>query len=511
MFPSFSNLAERKKRLAALQAQVERDNQIDEIKRQAYENAIFAVDNNARIANLLPSKFSLAAPVAAPIGIPTLGPSTVTKTESDLVLRTQLSKIAPESQTKPGLSTTMTTTNKPASTPAPPAVGARGTLGISDSSTPASSTPNFHFIPELPPSPAKGEQQTQTRIEKIRREIRGLFHDHPVLSQQPFHPFNISKNEFDEDLVIYSDGLSDPKLYRYNRNTNKVGDVVKKPHKHYDWEEALRNMYDAINAHEEYGEHAMAVPAPGKKALQHSIPAGDSTRRNLSGTFDEERDVKDEPMLGVEDDSTGDRRSRVSLTGKGLRGVHHLSNKTPSGGQGLRLNKLVGRGFRGAGRVDVRNEMNRDHLQKQLGTKFVVLKSLREGFLTLRYPSGNQVARKLAISQAVADIVDDALERKFNPSKYDQLSNDDKKIIYDLFKITRYDQTIRKALANPYEIEDSQKHMIEHDKLRGQLMLGNRNERNISEFCKLTTHLYKLGLISQKQLQENVQLLSYEN
>ncbi|ETV69625.1 hypothetical protein H257_14647 [Aphanomyces astaci] len=153
--------------------------------------------------------------------------------------------------------------------------------------------------------------------------------------------------------------------------------------------------------------------------------------------------------------------------------------------------------------------MNKEHLQKQIGTKFVVLKALREGFLVLRYPSGTSVARKLPISQAVVGIVDDVItDKKFDASKYDKLPNDDKKAIYDLFKITRYDQTLRNPLMNPYELDEADKYKMELDKLKGELMLGNCNERNIQEFCKLSSHLYKLGVLSIKQLQENISLLS---
>ncbi|RLO07354.1 hypothetical protein DYB28_001624 [Aphanomyces astaci] len=175
-------------------------------------------------------------------------------------------------------------------------------------------------------------------------------------------------------------------------------------------------------------------------------------------------------------------------------------------GKGLRLNRLIGRGFEGG---SARDTMNKDHLQKQIGTTFVVLKALREGFLVLRYPSGTSVARKLPISQAVVGIVDDVItDQKFEVAKYNQLTNDDKKVVYDLFKITRYDQTLQNPLMNPYELDEAQKYLLELDKLKGLLILGNRNERNIAEFCRLSTYLYKLGMLKNKQLQYNFSLLA---
>ncbi|RHY53221.1 hypothetical protein DYB34_010524 [Aphanomyces astaci] len=145
----------------------------------------------------------------------------------------------------------------------------------------------------------------------------------------------------------------------------------------------------------------------------------------------------------------------------------------------------------------------------KIGTTFVVLKALREGFLVLRYPSGTSVARKLPISQAVVGIVDDVItDQKFEVAKYNQLTNDDKKVVYDLFKITRYDQTLRNPLMNPYELDEAQKYLLELDKLKGLLILGNRNERNIAEFCRLSTYLYKLGMLKNKQLQYIFSLLA---
>ncbi|RHY78190.1 hypothetical protein DYB38_006624, partial [Aphanomyces astaci] len=257
----------------------------------------------------------------------------------------------------------------------------------------------------------------------------------------------------------------------------------------YDWEKTykiLQNHIDVVNSEEKPAtkrepvnrelnmddeKPAVPVTIPGKKAKQHigMVDSNDSVVKNLQSDFD---DAKDEPMTG----------------------------------KGLRLNKLVGRGFKGGA---ARDTMNKEHLQKQIGTKFVVLKALREGNLVLRYPSGTSVARKLPVSQAVVGIVDDVItDKKFDVSKYNQLSNDDKKIIYDLFKITRYDQTLRTPLMNPYELDEAEKYMLELAKLKGQLELGNRNERNIQEFCKLSSHLYKLGVLSNKQLQENIALLS---
>ncbi|RHY89901.1 hypothetical protein DYB37_013896 [Aphanomyces astaci] len=134
-------------------------------------------------------------------------------------------------------------------------------------------------------------------------------------------------------------------------------------------------------------------------------------------------------------------------------------------GKGLRLNRLIGRGLEGG---SARDTMKKDHLQKQIGTTFVVLKALREGFLVLRYPSGTSVARKLPISQAVVGIVDDVItDQKFEVAKYSQLTNDDKKVVYDLFKITRYDQMLRNPLMNPYELDEAQKYLLELDKPKG--------------------------------------------
>ncbi|RHY80491.1 hypothetical protein DYB37_006885 [Aphanomyces astaci] len=263
------------------------------------------------------------------------------------------------------------------------------------------------------------------------------------------HPFIKSKRTTDNLVIVKKDG----KLYKYFKSVDKSINGSKNKRSAYDWEKTykiLQNHIDVVNSEEKPAtkrepvnrelnmddeKPAVPVTIPGKKAKQHIglVDKNDSVVKNLQSEFD---DAKDEPMTG----------------------------------KGLRLNKLVGRGFKGGA---ARETMNKDHLQKQIG------------------------------------IVDDVItDKKFDVSKYTQLSNDDKKIIFDLFKITRYDQTLRTPLQNPYELDEAEKYMLELAKLKGQLELGNRNERNIQEFCKLSSHLYKLGVLSNKQLQENIALLS---
>ncbi|RHY50372.1 hypothetical protein DYB34_002661 [Aphanomyces astaci] len=301
------------------------------------------------------------------------------------------------------------------------------------------------------------------------------------------HPFIKSKRTTDKLVIVKKDG----KLYKYFKSVDKSINGSKNKRSAYDWEKTykiLQNHIDVVNSEEKPAtkrelnmddeKPAVPVTIPGKKAKSHIglVDTNSATIRNLIDEFDN-ADVNDEPMTG----------------------------------KGLRLKKLIGRGFKGGA---ARSEMSKDHLQKQIGTKFVVLKALREGNLVLRYPSGTSVARKLPISQAVADVVDDVIgssdshSGRFDVSKYNQLSNNDKKIIYDLFKITRYDQTLRTPLANPYELDEAEKYMLELAKLKGQLELGNRNERNIAEFCRLSTYLYKLGMLNNKQLQDNISLLA---
>lgn len=498
MFPSFSNLSERKKRLEALKEQIARDLKYDEIKRQAYQNALWATDNNTQaIKPLLKQTFSVGTdapefkndPV---IGVPMLGPALATKnntTQSELTTVMRPSKIEPMNVAEPKyrLSTSSGTQTARNSLPASvlnTSPGLRAShVELSSSgaqtdptesprvpiTTPVSSTPNYNFKPmniPLPPSPQLQEDRRNRHY--IKESILELVREHPQLMQYPFHPFNVKQNEFDDNLVIYSDGISLPTLYRYDIKTNSRGEAVRNPHYLYDWNEALSNMTDVV--YRELNKRNMEASAA-------------PIQRNLSSAFDDAADVKDEPMLG--------------------QGFAQKSSKSDSS---LRLNKLVGRGLRGGGS---REAMNKDHLQRQLGNKFVVLKALREGNLVLRYPSGTAVARKLPISQAVSEIIYDVInDSKFDVAKYNHLSNNDKKVIYDLFKITRYDQTLRKPLTNPYEIDEAQKYMIELDKLIGELKLGNRNDRNIKELCKISSYLYKLGILSDKQFQEVIELIS---
>ncbi|KAF0704290.1 hypothetical protein AaE_015021 [Aphanomyces astaci] len=432
MFPSFSSLSERKKRLQALQNQVEQTNRIDAIKRQAYENAIFAIDNTNKIGNLLSSKINLGETTNLP---------TVAAVKSE--------PIKPE----------------------------------------AAEPVKAETVKPEPVEEVEVKSEAVENMNKLyKQRIVDEFQKLPKKYQDvAMHPFNLKTKNYDQQHFVKTDG----NLYDYDTSGNLKKSKTKRSL--FDWKITTQNVINYVSqklakgtpaavfkqefpmavvvSDVETKPSAVPVTIPGKKAKQHIglVDENDSVVKNLQSDFD---DAKNEPMTG----------------------------------QGLRLKKLIGRGFKGGA---ARSEMSKDHLQKQIGTKFVVLKALREGNLVLRYPSGTSVARKLPISQAVVGIVDDVItDKKFDVSKYNQLSNDDKKIIFDLFKITRYDQTLRTPLQNPYELDEAEKYMLELAKLKGQLELGNRNERNIQEFCKLSSHLYKLGVLSNKQLQENIALLS---
>ncbi|RHY87415.1 hypothetical protein DYB37_006880 [Aphanomyces astaci] len=434
MFPSFSSLSERKKRLAALQHQVEQNNRIDAIKRQAYENAVFAIDNTNKIQSLIPSKFSVDTNLPAVAAV---------KSES---IKSESIKSEP---VKPEVI-------KP------------------------------EVVKSEKPEPVEEVEVKVEAVENMnklyKQRIVDEFNKLPKKYQDvAMYPFNIKIQNYDQQHFVKTDG----NLYDYG--DDGVLKKSKTKRSLFDWKITSMNVTN-------YVRQKLVKDTPAavfKQEFPMAVVVSDVEKFAGSKKAQPRFDTLDpnDPTIRKLDMDEAANINDASMTGKGLR-----------------LNKLVGRGFKGAG---TRETMNKEHLQKQIGTKFVVLKALREGNLVLRYPSGTSVARKLPVSQAVVGIVDDVItDKKFDASKYDKLSNDDKKVIYDLFKITRYDQTLRNPLMNPYELDEAEKYLLELDKLKGELMLGNRNERNIQEFCKLSSYLYKLGVLSNKQLQENISLLS---
>ncbi|KAF0693805.1 Aste57867_15261 [Aphanomyces stellatus] len=171
-------------------------------------------------------------------------------------------------------------------------------------------------------------------------------------------------------------------------------------------------------------------------------------------------------------------------------------------GEGVRR-RLTGRGLRGRG-SQVHHNLLKDWLYKPLGDKYVHLKSLASNALVLKYPSGVSYARKLPISKAVTSLIRDmVLEgKKFDYDQYDQLTNNDQKVIFDLMQVTKAYRLLSKQLSDPYENDLSAKYQAELDKLIGELQLGNRNKKNIDELINLSSYLFKHGAIDQSKFKQ---------
>ncbi|RHY89152.1 hypothetical protein DYB37_012194 [Aphanomyces astaci] len=169
------------------------------------------------------------------------------------------------------------------------------------------------------------------------------------------HPYMKSARKQDLKVIVKRDG----KLYKFFKSVNNSTNGSKNKRSGYDWEKT----YNILKTHI---ENVSTEEKPAAKATA----APKATTRNLMDEFDE-------------------TDADVSMTGQGLRlnkligraGARSVDRASATLG-------LTGRGFKGGSRA----AMNKDHLQKQIGTKFVVLKALREGFLVLRYPSGPAVA-----------------------------------------------------------------------------------------------------------------------
>ncbi|RHY26677.1 hypothetical protein DYB32_007382 [Aphanomyces invadans] len=150
------------------------------------------------------------------------------------------------------------------------------------------------------------------------------------------------------------------------------------------------------------------------------------------------------------------------------------------------------RGLTGSGN-DVHHCLQKDWLYRPLGDKYVHLKSLANNDLVLKYRSGSSYAKKLPISVDVANMVRSmTLEgKKFDMDQYNQMTNNDQKVNYDLMQVTKAYRMLPKQLSNPYDNDLNIKYQAELDKLVGEIKLGNRNKKNMDELVTLSSYLFK--------------------
>jgi hypothetical protein len=159
--------------------------------------------------------------------------------------------------------------------------------------------------------------------------------------------------------------------------------------------------------------------------------------------------------------------------------------------------KLIGRGLRGGGICN--GALVKDYLYRPIGAKFINLKALNTGYLSLRHPGGCMIGRKFKLSDNVLAIVKNlAFESKFDVNRYNNLSLSDKNITYDILKICKLTNSFRDPIKEP--IDESQSYKIEMDKLIGELLVGNNSTKIKDELRRLSLFMYQNQLIDDNKL-----------
>lgn len=179
-----------------------------------------------------------------------------------------------------------------------------------------------------------------------------------------------------------------------------------------------------------------------------------------------------------------------------------MSSSTPMIGVGF--SKRIRTGLRGGSRATM-GTLNREFLYRPMGSKYVSLKALGEGFLSIKHPSGGAVGRRVALSNDAMELIKDYIfDNRFSMDKYDELCQQDKELIYDVFKVCKLLPTFRYPLKNPYE---NKNYEFELDKLVGELRVGNQNPRNKEELRRLASYMVENNLLSQSKLKSIMPLL----
>ncbi|KAJ8575738.1 hypothetical protein ON010_g3473 [Phytophthora cinnamomi] len=152
------------------------------------------------------------------------------------------------------------------------------------------------------------------------------------------------------------------------------------------------------------------------------------------------------------------------------------------------LNKLEGRGLRGAGmrpldgaKRKTNQTYNLNDIQgmatpsayvyRKLGSKFIRLPDLDKRTLTIVQPNRKKVGPMREIGDALQAMIKDLVFRNdISQENYDKLSIDDKKLFKEILEMTHLQYNFDQHLEDPLESL-----RMEYDKLKGELMLGNTN------------------------------------
>ncbi len=182
------------------------------------------------------------------------------------------------------------------------------------------------------------------------------------------------------------------------------------------------------------------------------------------------------------------------------------SSATSNASMGKGFSKIISRrhvmGGMAIGKADV---LNKDYLWRPIGCKFINLKSLGQGFLSLRHPSNQPVGKRIKLNDDIMDMLREYIyDGKFDMDKYDSLPQSSKEFMYDLLKITRLTNAFRKPLKDPYLNKD---YNAELDKLVGEIRVGNDNKANKDELKRILLHMIETKSISDSKLRSLMPLI----
>jgi len=437
MYPSYKDLADKKAKLQEYYDQIKLDKKIDAIKQKAYETAIWSSDV---ASNVILPKPQMSSNIGRTIEI-----QTDSSNPRTIEVQTESNGRTIQTQTK------------------------RNTKARSAQTEPMGITTGTQY---------ESNPRYEPRI-KTRDQIK-LENMPPVETRNRFRILSDEDDEESKPIFPAEDNKKTPreqiiKLYKDNWNffkTRKISPIL-------------------LNGDEDKSVYL------GRSGRLFTIRS-DHENKN--------KRIIDYDWVATKEkiDKIIDENRRVN----GIRqGVTQMSIKSEPDikmeGQGFKLiarKKLIGRGLIGAGISHLHN-FEKDYLYRPLGAKYVNLKALGQGYLSLRHPSGNSCFKRLKMSDKLLQIIKILLfDGVIDYSLYNQLDNKDKIAFYDTLKVCKLLNSFKETISDPRDGSD--KYVAEFNKLIGEIKIGNDNPLIKSELKKMSIHLFQNGILSDKQFND---------
>jgi hypothetical protein len=304
--------------------------------------------------------------------------------------------------------------------------------------------------------------------EKVIPEVLKLIKSKP--DRDWIHPFDAEGREL-TDLRIYSNG---------NVRTNDGKEVKVNIRKKIDWENTRRSLEGTLRTNvgpvdrlaNEFGQVNLGSTSSGSGLIRHTRTKFESSQNSR----------------------TSSSSTAHKLIGRGLRG---------RGGSQMREDVSVL--HRNTLPPSIQDALRREYLNRPIGCKYINLKALGEGYLSLKHPAGSSVGRRVKLSPEVLELIREyVFDNRFDVDRYEALTTDDKHIVYDTFKICKLLNTFRKPLSDPSEVSSYMRPQL--DKLIGELSVGNRSSRIKDELKLLAIDEYQKGQLNDTELKRILKL-----